>query len=144
LLDAKPRRRVWYVLEGRTQPDACLESETFLLVLEGKRTERKATSSTTWLPRRSQILRHMDAAFEISEGRRVFGLMIVEGPGGADSVTPSAYWLNQAEEEISDSSLSASLPHRTVAERAHIAEGFLGVTTWQAVCKRFGLPWPPS
>src|SRR4029077_17960689 len=79
LLATAPTLGKWYVLEGRSQPDACLETDTILLVIEGKRTERKATAVTTWMPRRSQMLRHMDAAWDIRRGKRVLGLMIVEG-----------------------------------------------------------------
>ena len=60
--------KAWYVLEGAFQPDVYLETENFIVVIEGKRTERKATSSTTWMPFRSQMLRHMDAAWEVSGG----------------------------------------------------------------------------
>ena len=54
------------MLEGRSQPDACFETDAMLVVIEGKRTERKATAVTTWMRSRSQMLRHMDAALEIS------------------------------------------------------------------------------
>lgn len=81
LLETPAIFRRWYVLEGRSHPDACLETDTLLVVIEGKRTERKATTVTTWMRARSQMLRHMDAAWEISRGKRVLGLMIVEGRG---------------------------------------------------------------
>ena len=48
-----------------------------------------------------------------------------------------------AKEQVSPVLLEKSLPHRTDGERADIAQGFLGVTTWQRVCREFGLPWPP-
>ena len=57
------------MLEGRSRPDACFETDAMLVVIEGKRTERKATAVTTWMRTRSQMLRHMDAALEISRGK---------------------------------------------------------------------------
>ncbi len=39
------------------------------------------------------MLRHMDAAWDVSGGKRVLGLMIVEGRGGADAITPDKHWL---------------------------------------------------
>ncbi len=57
LLDAPAASHTWYVLEGRSQPDACLETDTLLVVIEGKRTERKATAVPTWMRSRSQMLR---------------------------------------------------------------------------------------
>jgi hypothetical protein len=131
-------RKVWYVLEGESQPDAYLETETLIVVVEGKRTEPRATDYTTWTPsNRSQMLRHMDAAWEMRSGRLAFGLMIVEGP-------LSEYWRRQAEVEVLDSTLCGSLSHRTSTERNQIADGFLGITTWQAVCTEFALAWPPK
>lgn len=142
LLDGSLPRRAWYVLEGRSQPDACLETDRVLVVFEGKRTERKATTTTTWMPKRSQMVRHMDAAWEVRGQRRVLGLMIVEGvdPDGA----PAAHWLRDAEAQFSEDMLTSSLPHRRPEERAAIAAGFLGLTTWQRVCHEFRLPWPPD
>jgi hypothetical protein len=114
-----------------------------LVVIEGKRTERKATAVTTWMRSRSQMLRHMDAAWDISGGKRVLGLMIVEGQGGADATTPNGHWLTQANDQLLAETLADSLPHRDPVERHQISDGFLGVTTWQRVCAAFGLSWPP-
>src|SRR5688572_28071497 len=77
LLDAPRRRGAWYVLEGESCPDAFLETDKVLFVIEGKRTERQLTTTTTWMPKRSQVIRHMDAAWEIRGPRKVLGLTIV-------------------------------------------------------------------
>lgn len=142
-LKGRRTRGAWYVLEGPSSPDVFIETEHVLLVVEGKRTERKLTTDTTWMPRRSQILRHMDAAWEIRAGRRVLGLVIVEGSGGADALAPSRYWIDQANDQVSDDLLENSLPHRDTATRKVLSDGFLGVTTWQRVCQEFGIAWPP-
>lgn len=141
---SEPRRSAWYVLEGQSRPDACLETESLILLIEGKRTERESTTTTTRMKRRSQILRHMDAARELPGNKKTLGLMIVEGPGGADAVTPSEYWQGEADAQVEPQMLKDSLPHRTPQERELIAEGFLGVTTWQRVCSEFRLSWPPA
>jgi hypothetical protein len=143
LLETAPTFAKWYVLEGRSQPDACLETDTMLLVIEGKRTERRATAVTTWMPRRSQMLRHMDAAWEVRGRKRVLGLMLVEGRGGADAITPDSHWSNEANAQALETTLADSLPHRSPLERHQIAEGFLGVATWQRLCSEFALGWPP-
>jgi hypothetical protein len=137
------RAKAWYVLEGKSAPDVYFETTNALTVIEGKRTERKATGQTTWMPKRSQMLRHMDAAWEIRGAKRVLGLMIVEGDGGADAVTVSHHWANEARQQVLDKTLIDSLPHRSVEERRQIAAGFLGVTTWQRVCAAFAITWPP-
>ena len=79
LLRSTPAERAWYVLEGRTYPDAFIETPDALVVVEGKRTEAGPTRDTTWMAGRHQIWRHMDAAWEIRGRRLVYGLLIVEG-----------------------------------------------------------------
>jgi len=60
-----PKPRAWYILEGQSRPDACLETESLILVIEGKRTKREPATTTTWMPQRSQMIRHMDAAWKV-------------------------------------------------------------------------------
>jgi len=144
LLESEPKRSAWYVLEGQSRPDACLETANLVLIIEGKRTEAKPTTTTTWMPQRSQMLRHMDAAWEVRKEKKVLGMMIVEGSAETGSLEPDSYWSRQAEDQIKEEMLTKSLPHRTPKERAQIAEGFLEATTWQRVCSELRLPWPPA
>lgn len=46
-LRAGERGRKWFVLEGESLPDALLETDRLVLVVEGKRTERMTTTKTT-------------------------------------------------------------------------------------------------
>jgi hypothetical protein len=125
----------WWVLEGPTYPDALIQTPGAIVVVEGKRTERLPTRRTTWMPVRDQMLRHMDAALEARRGRRVFGMLILEEQDG--HLPPG--WATAASETAAPKLLRDSLPHRSEQERAEIAAGFLGVTTWQTVCRAFGL-----
>lgn len=135
------RGRRWFVLEGESRPDALLETTDLIICIEGKRTEVGCTTHSSWMPRRSQLLRHMDAALDAFPQKRVLGLLIVEGNGGADARSPSSHWLSECAAQYEQSMLGDSLPHRTTTERKRIADGILGVTTWQAVCGAVGVPW---
>jgi hypothetical protein len=132
--------RAWYVLEGPSQPDVYLDSAAAVIVVEGKRTETAPTTSTAWMRVRHQMLRHLDAAWEYRQGRRIYGLYIVEAESGTSSTEPPSTWHEAVESTISDEVLRASLPHRTSDERSQIASALLGVTTWQAVCDEFQIP----
>ncbi|WP_373054304.1 hypothetical protein [Thioalkalivibrio sp.] len=123
----------WWVLEGPTYPDALIETPDAVIVIEGKRTERGPTLRTTWMPTRHQMLRHMDAAWEYRGGRCILGFFIVEAD---DSGVPN-HWRSAVIDTVAPETLSKSLPHRTPEEQAEIAAGFLGVTTWDAVCAEF-------
>jgi hypothetical protein len=128
----------WAVLEGPSQPDVFLATKDTVIVVEGKRTESGPTIGTTWFPERHQMLRHLDAAGEIRDGRRLYGFFIVEALPGTIEVPKD--WARFAGDTNSTAALDASLPHRTVDERQRIGESFLGVTTWQAVCSAFQIP----
>jgi hypothetical protein len=131
--------RAWYVLERPTLPDVYLDTEEVVVVIEGKRSEPGPTTSTAWMPVRHQMLRQLDSAWEVRQGRRIYGLFVVEGDEGSGSVAPSV-WRQVADLTISEEVLRGSLPHRTPEERSEIANSLLGVTTWQAVCEEFQIP----
>ena len=130
------RDRAWYVFEGPSYPDAYLATTDALIVIEGKRTERGPTNSTTWMPIRSQMLRHLDAAFDLAGPRALFGFFMVEGPD--DGSLPET-WRDAAQETLDPDLVAKSLPHRSKADRRIITEAFLGVTTWQRACRELGI-----
>jgi hypothetical protein len=140
-LGSGERGRQWFVLEGESRPDALLETADLVVCIEGKRTEASCTTHTSWMLRRSQLLRHMDAALDAFPGKRIQGLLIVEGNGGAEARSPSPLWTGECEAQYEQSMLDDSLPHRTSVERMLIADGVLGVTTWQAVCAAVRYPY---
>ena len=128
--------RAWHIFEGATSPDVVIQARDALVVIEGKRTEPDATVGTTWLPGRHQMWRHIDAAWEIRGSRKVFGFFIVEGEIGA--AVPKV-WQEAFKHTLLPECLAASFPHRSAIETSAIAQCFLGGTTWQQVCKEFGL-----
>lgn len=125
LLEQPLPPRAWYILEGRSRPDVFLETESIIVVIEGKRTERAATELTTWMPRRSQMLRHMDAAWEVRGAKRILGLMIVEGEGPS-AVEPGSHWLAEANRQIDDESLLKAYPIDSLKFANRSPRGFLG------------------
>jgi hypothetical protein len=131
--------RDWAILEGPSQPDVFLETDEVVVVIEGKRTESSPTTATAWKPVRHQMLRHLDGAWEIRGSRSVYGFFIVEGAPERPGDIPQV-WEDFAKTTVSAEALARSLPHRTREEQRRIAEAFLGVTTWQAVCAQFDIP----
>ncbi len=139
LLRNNPQKENWHIFEGTTQPDVFIKTPDFIIVIEGKRTEREPTKSTKWMKVRHQMLRHIDCAFEISGKRKVIGFFIVEGDGKNCDVPDK--WISYAKETISSKVIESSLPHRKPEEQICIASSFIGVTTWQEVCKVFGMDY---
>ena len=137
LLGTSPRDRAWYVLEGPSYPDAYLATSDAVIVVDGGRTEAGPTTSTTWMPTRLQILRHIDAALELTGPRALWGFFMVEA--AADGSVPQV-WIDACAQTLSPDFLERSLPHRPPELRQAIAEAFLGVTTWQRACEELGVP----
>lgn len=129
------RAQTWPILEGPSFPDVFIETPEYVLVAEGKRTEAGPTTTTTWMPTRHQMWRHMDAAWDILGTRRLVGLMIVEGDGPGEV---PANWKTAVRALLSDAALAESLPHRDQATREAIRCSFAGVTTWQRLIREFG------
>ena len=142
LLREGKRGKKWFVLEGESRPDAYLETDSLVLVVEGKRREPSPTNYTAWMPYRPQLIRHMDAAWEVAEGRVVLGLLLVEGKT-YDPLSVPQKWLRDSEKHLQHDQLASSLPHRSDQERQEIGAGVLGAATWQRVCHEFSIDWPP-
>jgi hypothetical protein len=85
---------------------------------------------------RSQMLRHIDAAWEIRGRRDVYGFFVVEADDGTGV---PANWVHAAVGTVSCDSIRSSLPHRSPEEQTEIAACFLGATTWQAIVAAFDL-----
>jgi hypothetical protein len=131
----------WYIFEGPSKPDVYIATPEAIVVIEGKRTENYITTKTSWMGERHQMLRHIDCAWDVRGGRRVLGCLIVEGEGGAGGLPVPNKWIEAARLTVADQALELSLPHRSADERRGIANAFLGVTTWQQVCRTFALDW---
>lgn len=137
-LARSPRGKAWYILEGPTSPDVYLVTPDALIVVEGKRTEAGPTRSTTWMAGRHQMLRHIDAAWEIRGDRAVYGMFIVEAMPGTEDVPE--LWRQAAKDTCSDAAILSSLPHRSSTDQEGIRRAMVGVTTWQRIVASFGLP----
>ena len=139
LLRHNPKGYDWHIFEGQTQPDVFIETDDMIIVIEGKRTEREPTIKTKWMQGRNQILRHLDCAWEIRGEKQLLGFFIVEG--NESSVEVPSQWNTFTATTISSVTISSSLPHRGPEEQQGIASCFIGVTTWQRVCKEFGIDY---
>ncbi|MBT9547120.1 MAG: hypothetical protein IV090_17140 [Candidatus Sericytochromatia bacterium] len=138
LAEADLSKPAWFILEGQTQPDLFVMTARILLVIEGKRTEWGPTLSTEYMPLRPQIIRHLDAAWEIRGDRQVFGGFLVEGTDAEPLELPKV-WQETCRDTLSFDTLKAALPHRSPEERQSLSQGFLGAMTWQKLCQQLGL-----
>lgn len=130
----------WHLLEGPTVPKIMIETPDALIVIESSRAEPNAAVDSTVLCTRQPIWRHIDAAWEIRGRRRVFGFFIVPGQEPDGALPP--VWRDALRHATSGAVLGACFPHRSLVERDAIVACMLGATTWNLVCRAFGIAMP--
>lgn len=120
-------RRKWWAFEGFTSVDCLLETETLVLLIEGKRTE-PLSSSTKWFPGRNQLVRNVEAASAHAAGKKEFAVLLcTEEPVALHE----AVW-------------TESLPHLSKHEIIQLKRHYLGCVTWSSIAKEIcgGLTLP--
>ena len=115
---ANGSRWKWWAFEGLTSADCVLETESLLVLVEGKRTE-PISSSTDWFPARNQVIRNVEVANALA-GNRNFAVLLC-------AQTPI---------ELDERAWSDSLPHLTPDAIARLKDHYLGCATWTAVASR--------
>ncbi|MEZ5293426.1 MAG: DUF429 domain-containing protein [Vicinamibacterales bacterium] len=114
----------WWTFEGATEVDCCLQTDTLVLLIEGKRTER-LSGGTEWYPGRNQLHRNLEAARDLAKGR-AYGVVVVgeDRPAEADFGDPAV-----------------GLRHLAPAERANLMAHYLGFVTWRQLCRETGVDY---
>jgi len=115
-------KRKWWAFEGFTEVDCLLETEDFLLGIEGKRTEQ-VSSATEWYSKRNQIIRNLEVLKEKAGSKDYALLLMCE-----DGYDP-----------ISDHDFSIGLPHYTSEQIVEIKKHYLGAVSWQQACDAVGM-----
>lgn len=119
-------RRQWWALEGFTEVDCCLESDSLVLFIEGKRNE-SPSASVSWLRDRNQLVRNLDCAMDYAAGRDFALLVMCKRPEPAPP--------GRAFED--------GLPHRTAEQRAELRQRYLGWVSWQSAAAALGVDGLP-
>jgi hypothetical protein len=122
---ARGSRRKWWAFEGFTSVDCSLETENFLLFIEGKRTDI-LSPSTEWFEGRSQLLRNLETCKEIAGEKQYFVLVICEE-------NPI---LN-----LNEGIIRQGLPHISENDRVELMSHFLGFLRWKDVSRATGIDY---
>lgn len=123
-----PSTSAWWRFEGSSWIDCLIATDRLVITVEGKRKEG-LSAATDWYPRRSQLVRNLEAAQQLSNGRRYATLLLSEEPvrGGDPN-------------EVAGS-LDDAAPHLCEEERADLQEAYLGNLTWDWACEAIGIPF---
>lgn len=106
--------------------DCVLLTDKLVVTIEGKRTE-PLSSATDWYPKRSQLVRNLDAAKQLSKGRAWASVLISETP------------VPEGTDTALEALLPASAPHLSRGDRDELQAHYLGNITWCEACDATGL-----
>lgn len=117
------QERRWWVFEGRTHVDFCVETAGFILLVEGKRTD-KLSERTDWFPR-NQLVRNLECAHSAArKAGKDFGVLLL---------------VEREPRELTLDVVAQSLPHFSEPERQALMQHYLGFLTWGQACKTVGI-----
>jgi hypothetical protein len=106
----------WWRFEETFWPDVVLMSDRLALTVVG--TEDTLEPVSAWYPQRSVLVRALEAAERLADERRWGTIVLSEVP------------LTAASDAALRDALPLAAPHRTAAERAQLADAYLGNLTW--------------
>lgn len=123
--EAKLSFQDWNIFETASYPDLFIENEKYIIVVEGKRTEKDITLSTTYIPNRCQMARHIEnALYYCDNKKKVIGFYIVED---------TCNYKEHCTREYFRDSLELETIQKNDVLKSAIANSFYGYTTWQEI-----------
>jgi hypothetical protein len=118
--------REWWRFEGVTWLDCVLITDRLVVTVEGARTG-PLPPPTAWYPRRSRLVRNLEAAKALSEGRQWASVLLSDEP------------LEQGSREELQRVLPDSAPHLSDLDHAELLSAYLGNLTWREATEAVGL-----
>jgi hypothetical protein len=116
--------RKWWGFERFSRIDCCLETDTLLLLIEGRRSG-SMSDTTFWYAGRNQVHRSLEAARDLANGRQFGVLVVAETPMGSAALGDP----------------DRGLPHLSAQERHDLLKHYLGWVTWAEVCRATGVEY---
>ena len=111
----------WWAFEGFTEVDCLIETRSFVLFIEGKRTER-ISHDTDWVTGRHQLSRNLECARQYAApNEKEFGVLLISEKGEQSDHSGST------RSEL----LRSGLPHLGDSEAHELLRHFLGELHWQ-------------
>lgn len=121
--------REWWRFEELATLDCVLITDRLVITIEATGTEPLAPA-TDWYPKRSRLVRNLEAAKQLAQGKRWASLLL------------SDQALVEGSEDHLASVLATSAPHLDKTAREELRDGYLGNLTWKSACEAVGLPSP--
>jgi hypothetical protein len=123
----------WWRFEELTKLDCVLITERLVVTIQVER-RHGLPPATPWYPHRSQLVRNLEAARHLADGKRFASLVLSRRP------------LAEAADEHLERTLPVAAPHLDQRERRELHDAYLGNLTWDGACDAVELPrdWLPD
>jgi hypothetical protein len=117
----------WWRFEELTKLDCVLITERLVVTVQVERSDGLPTA-TPWYPQRSQLVRNLEAARHLADGKRFASLVLSQRP------------LPEATDEELERMLPEAAPHLDQLERRELHDAYLGNVTWDDACDVVDVP----
>ena len=118
----------WWRFEEARTADGVLMTDRLVVVLQARADGEPAGPATPWYPRRSALVRDLEAARRLADGGKAYGLLVLSGAPVADTAPDAVR-----------AAVDAGAPHLDGAERSDLADACLGALTWSDAAAAVGL-----
>jgi hypothetical protein len=119
-----PLGRAWWRFEEARAVDCLLMTDRLVVVVRAR--EEVPEPATPWLPRRSGLVRDLEAARRFADGGKPWGVLELGDEDGAPAGAVAA-------------AVRAGAPHLDDAERAELSAAYLGTLSWETASVATGV-----
>ena len=118
----------WWRFEEARTADCVLATDRLVVVVQGREDGAPAEPATPWFPRRSALVRDLEAARRLADGGKAYGVIVLSG-------TPTP----DADPEAVAAAVAAGAPHLDSAEQAELVGAWLGELSWERAAQATGV-----
>jgi hypothetical protein len=117
----------WWRFEELTTLDCVLITERLVVTIQAEQSTGQPPA-TPWYPQRPQLVRNLEAARRLADGKRFASIVLSQRP------------LADATDEHLKRSLPDAAPHLDELERRELQDAYLGNLTWDEAGDAVGMP----
>ncbi len=115
-----PRLPIWWRFEEPGRLDCVLATDQLFVSITAPCERGGLRPATPWYPQRSELVRDLESARRLADGRAFAGLLICDGGPPAEV----------ADEAAIAATIAAGTPHLAAAGRDDLRNGYLGCLSW--------------
>lgn len=120
LHSSTPRSPTWWRFEESGRLDCLLASPRLVMAITAPGERGGLRPATPWYPQRSELVRDLEAAQRLADGRAFAGVLVGDGGPPAEVADGSAI----------AATVAAGTPHLDAAGRDDVRGGYLGCLSW--------------